>query len=669
MGKYSDFYQRVPKDQKENLKYRKSVRSQAAKDPKLRRTLMAVCRDDFLYFLNAFCWLYEPRPRFVEVNGQMRPAPKIFPFITWPHQDEAIKKIEDKIGFFDIGFEKSRGEGLSWIMCSLALRDWALKEGSAIGIVSRTEEAADDPDDPSSLFWKIDWQLSRLPIWMAGRSGVDWKRIRDRHTLTNFKLGSSIKAGAATGDVFRGGRLTWALFDEFAFFKRGEDTESLASSGGVTDSRVYVSTVNGEANEFYKVMHEPESPNFVKVVVDWRQNISRNRGLYRLVKGVPVAVDPVNNPLAPEYGPPSKEVLDLFSRLRRKGYKLEDSERSPWYDLQCDRAGNTPQIVAQELDRNYAGSQYLVFGHEFTSTFKKTVMEPFHVGKFDVFEDTEHGEVEYRVEFQSIVGGEIKLWVPLDVRGRPPKSVYCIAGDVCTGVGGSFTSNSTLVGIDLVTGEQVLSFASNTIEPAQFANLSVGICRWLWGAYLGWEHNGPGSSFTKRIIQIAYGNVYRRKSQSKTKKRQLTELGWWTDSKTKEVMFSEFNRALRASEITMRDAKLLEECRQYVYINGKIEHSAALKTKDDSSRGSAHGDRVIAACVARQCMLDRPHVNFSEMTQAFHSGPGSAPPPDTMAARMRDYQQEDEAEQDGADGWFGSVQEREDRHGFLASFH
>lgn len=658
MGKYSDFYKRIPKDQADNLRYRKDMRQKAARDPALRKLLTLVCREDFLFFLNAFSWLYEPRPRFIEVGGVMRPAPKIFPFITWPHQDDAIKQIEDKVGLCDIGVEKSRGEGLSWIMISMAVRDWALKEGSSIGIVSRNEASADDPDDPSSLFWKIDWQLSRLPIWMVGRQGVDWKRIKDRHTLTNFKMGTSIKADAATGDVFRGGRLTWALFDEFAFFRKGEDTESLASSGGVTDSRVYVSTVNGEANEFFRVMHEPDSPNFTKVIIDWRQNVSRNKGLYKFEGGIPVAVDPVNNPIAPDYDPPSPEVLDLFSRLRRKGYKLEECERSPWYDLQCDRAGNTPQIIAQELDRNYTGSQYLVFGNEFMSAFKRTVLEPFHVGKFDVFEETESGDVDYRVEFQSIEGGEVRLWVPLDVRGRPPKSLYVVAGDVSTGLGGSFTSNSTLVAIDMVTGEQVLGFASNTIEPAQFANMSVGISQWLWGAYLGWEHNGPGSAFTKRIIQVAYGNVFKRKSQSKNARRQLRELGWWTDEKTKTVMFSEFGRAVRAGDITMRDTHLFEECKQYIYEGGRIEHSSAMRTKDGSSKGKAHGDRVIAACVVRQCMLDRPHVSFSDISQPLNRGPGSASHPDTMAARMQMYQEEDSKVQDDGDGWHGSVQDK-----------
>jgi len=302
-----------------------------------------------------------------------------------------------------------------------------------------------------------------------------------------------------------------------------------------------------------------------------------------------------------------------------------------------------------------------VFGNEFTSAFKRSVIEPFHVGKFDVFEETEEGDVDYRVEFQSILGGEGRMWLPIDVRGRPPKSEYCIAADVSTGLGGSFTSNSTLVAIDLVTGEQVLAFASNTTEPAQFANLSIGISKWLWGAYLGWEHNGPGAAFTKRVIQVAYGNVFKRKSQTKKSNRQSRELGWWTDDKTKSVMFSEFSRSVRAGDITMRDERLLEECKQYIYEGGRIEHVSAMRTKDGSSKGKAHGDRVIAACVARQCMLDRPHVSFSDISQPLNRGPGSRAPQDTMAARMRMHEEEDTKVRDDGNGWYGSVQESDDQ--------
>ena len=663
-----DYYRKVPKDRDENLKYRLELRNRCKTDARVRRAVESACRDDVLYFFNAMCWLYEPRPMFVEKAGVRRKLPMVIPFITWPHQDEAIREIYDNLGLEDVGVEKSRGEGMSWMAVLMALHNWLFVDNCKIGLVSRTESAADDPEDSDSLFWKIDWELTKLPAWMAGKRNADWKRNVTNHTLTNLRNGARITAGAATGDVFRGGRLTWALMDEFAFFRKGEDADALNSSHGATNSRLFVSTVNGQNNEYFRIMHEPSS--MVKVIIDWKQNVARNRGLYRFQSGVPVAVDPVNNPLPDHYDPPTQEVLDLFARLRRKGFRLEGDHRSgdpgedaplrsPWYDHECDRPGMTPQRIAQELDRDYAGSEYLVFGNEFNSHVSKQVMPAVHIGMFDVYEETGDGEIDYSILFNSTFDGNAKLWMPLDVRGRPPKSSYALGADVCTGLGGSYTSNSTLVGIDLLTREQVLAFASNTIEPGDFADLAVGVANWMWGAYLGWEHNGPGAAFTKRMIKLAYGNVFRRKSQTKKSKRETKELGWWTDEKTKAAMFSEISRAVQKGDAVVRDEQLAKEFKQYVYLNGKIEHAASLTTEDSSSRGKAHGDRVIAFGVVLQCAADRP--NLSAQSEMAMRGYGerprmSQPPSNTMAYRMKLANDEDRQGSDDLD-WRESVLE------------
>ena len=645
-----EYYQSVPKNKEENLRYRIRVREAAATDADVRRQLMTACRDDVLFFFNTFCWVYEPRPRIV--NGVRQSM--VLPFITWPHQDDAIIQMHEHLGFEDVGVEKSRGEGMSWIGVLMALHSWLFDENAKIGLVSRTEQSADDPEDSDSLFWKIDWELTKLPKWMAGTAGKDWKRIIDRHTLTNHRNGARITAGAATGDVFRGGRLTWALMDEFAFFKKGEDADALNSSHGATNSRLFVSTVNGQNNEYFRIMHEPSS--MVKVIIDWKQNVTRNRGLYQFKEGKPVPVDP-DNPLPKHYDPPSQDVLDLFSRLRKKGFRLEDVDRSPWYDHECDRPGMTPQRIAQELDRDYAGSEYLAFGTEFNQKAKAGVVRPTHQGEFQLEEKTTSGELELSVQWNTIHDGPADIWLPLDVRGRPPRGEYLIAADISTGLGGSHTSNSTLVGIDINTREQVLAFASNTIQPSDFADLAVGISNWLWGAYLGWEHNGPGSAFTKRVITLNYPNCYRRKSQSKRAKRTSKELGWWTDERTKAAMFAEINRAVRQSEVLVRDENLLKEFRQYVYVNGKIEHAASMMTADDSSKGKAHGDRVIAFGVALQMLQDRP--SFTPKISGDRMSSTKKPPPGTMAERMQQYKREDRKSRNDRDGWYGSVLSRE----------
>lgn len=616
----AEFYKQVPKDFQANLRYRLELRKRAATNPDFQQAIMTACRQDVLFFFNALCWLYEPRPK--RING--RPLPMMIPFITWTHQDPAILEIKANLGYCDIGVEKSRGEGMSWIAVLLALHDWLFEPMTKISLVSSTEKKADNPNDSDSLFWKIDWELKKLPIWMVGVKDRDYVRNLDGHTLVRTATESTIAAYAATGDVARGGRCKWFLMDELGTFPRGADQKALASVQQVTFSRLLVSTPEGSEGAYYKAMHEPS--NMVKIILDWKDNPSRNRGLYQLIGGVPVAVDPVNNPLAPEYDPPTKEVLDLFSRLRRKGFQLEGKPRSPWYDRECDRTGATPKNIAQELDRDYGGSMYRIFGAEFMAAAETRLRRPNITGMFTVHPET------FALNFDRDDKGPVLLWTNLDHRGRPPIRQYVVCADVSTGNGGSFTSNSAVHVLDLTTREQVLEYAVNTVEPADFADVCIGIAEWFHSAYLSWEHNGPGTAFTARVKKRKYPFCYMRDVMDKKGRAKTKELGFWTNDRTKEAMFSELSTAVKSGDLVLHSKELVAEFGQYVRINGKIEHITAAKTDDDSSKGQAHGDRVIAIGVGVIASKDRP------LSASIAQWNRENPPEGTMAHRQKEYE-------------------------------
>ncbi|SVA35726.1 uncharacterized protein METZ01_LOCUS88580, partial [marine metagenome] len=459
---------------------------------------MDACREDVLFFFNAFCWLYEPRPKKAK-NGTKYPT--IIPFITWEHQDPVILAAREAIGYSDVGIEKSRGEGASWMFILLALHDWIFEPMSAIGFISRTELAVDNPEDPDSLFWKADWELTKLPPWMAGEKSAttdklskDYSRNVSKHILKNNRNGSQIVGYSATGDVTTGGRKYWILFDELAKFPRPQDSEAMASTQHVTESRVLISTPKGAEGEYYKLMHTPS--NMVKLILDWKQNESRNKGLYKLVHGKPVVSD-VKNPLPKNYDPPDQNTLDLFSRLRQKGFKLENKLRSPWYDRQCDRPGATPQSIAQELDRDYGGSVHRIMGPGFFKKAKESVLPIRYEGTLVV------DRVKHEMSFQEARGGPIKVWCNLDHSNRPPLRSYAIAADISSGLGGSHTSNSVIQVIDLITMTQVMEYATNIVEPSEFGEQAVAIAKWFHEGYLAWEIN-YGGGFTKRVKEIGY---------------------------------------------------------------------------------------------------------------------------------------------------------------------
>ena len=604
----------------DNLRYRVHVRRRAEGDVGFQRAVLTACKVDILYFLSAWAWVYEPRPKIV--NGLQ--MPKTVPFLPWSHQAPIIRQLREHLGFRDIHVEKSRGEGMSWILIYLALHDWLFDDGAKVGLVSRTEKEADDPGDMDSLMAKADWAVERLPKWMAGTKKEDWERNLSAHSLVNYRNGAQLNADAATGDIFRGGRLKWAAMDEFAFFRKSEDTQALASSQGATNSRLFVSTVNGISNEFHRIAVEPSS-NLVRIVMDWKDNPTKNRGLYRLEKDVPVAVDPGGNPLPENYSPLSPAVKDMLSSLRKKGFKIEGRLRSPWYDQECDRGGSRPDLIARELDRDYGGSMSRLFGHDFMGKAEAKVRRPLSRGNLIFHPET------LEPTFDRSDDGKVLLWCPLNRDMQPPAKPYVVACDVATGMGGAYSSNSAIQVLDLATREQVLEFADNTIPPSRLADLSISICKWFFDAYLAWEINGPGAAFTLRVLQQKYGNVYRRKQNAYRGEPRTKMIGWNTNDDTKESMFEEIQRAVLSEELTLHSDALAKEFPQYVRIRGKIDHVLGASTEDDSARGKAHGDRVIALGVALMAARDRPLLS-----QAVEEYVGE-PPPGSMAARKKEY--------------------------------
>lgn len=588
----SDLFKKIPMDLEGNLRWRQSVQTRCIDDKGFRSAMLQACADDCLFFFNGFCWVYEPRPR--KLNGKM--LPKQIPFIAWDHQVPAIKKIEKHLGLNDVGVEKSRGEGASWMGVLFAVHNFLFAPMSAIGIVSKDERAADDPKNPDSIGWKIDWELTRLPRWMSGEKNVNFKRELANHSWTNLDNKSTISAFAATGNVASGGRKSWFLMDELAKFPRGPDEMAMASTQHVTDCRLVVSTPLGSDGAYYDLMHTDS--NLIKVILDWKQNPVRNRGLYKFENYLPVAVDETN-PLPEDYVEMTDEVKAKFERLRRRGFKLEGVERSPWYDDQCDRGGATPQNIAQELDRDYGGSSYKVFGNDFQECAEDTVQKPTHEGDIDF--DTRTLEPD----FHHVENGPLKVWTPLGYGDMPPARQYVIGCDVSNGLGGSYTSSSTAMIFELVGEElqQVGEWTGRTTPPQEFADLSISLCKMFHNAYLAWEHNGPGAAFTRRVLHQEYTNIYYRRSLTRRKRTRKTEPGWWTDERTKTMMFTDFRKAVKDREIILRSADLVKECNVYVFKNGKIEHGLVAGASDDA-KGVSHGDRVIGAAIAYQASKD-----------------------------------------------------------------
>lgn len=617
-----DFYSQVPKTLGANLAYRVNLRKKAAKDAGLRRAIKQACAHDILYYFNAWAWLHETRVRF-DFEGKR--LPHVIPFITRPHQDEYFRLIEKHLGIGNVGIKKCRDEGFSWGGVLFAHRDWTCKEDVKVGLVSSTEKKSDDPGNMDSLGAKLDWENRRFPEWFIGKEGVDWERNKSQHSWVHYRNNTSINAFAASPDTGRGGRYLWFLLDEFAskeWQESKKDKAVLEALFGATDSKLIISTPEGQFGEFHRVMTEPSS--MVRVEMDWRNNPIKARGLYRLTNNKPVAVDPINNPLPKHYDPPTQEVIDRWERLRKRGFNLDKYTRSEWYDETCDNPEATVDGVAKNVDAEWGGSIDYVFDDEFFTVANRTVSKPLHVGNFTVTDDHKWSWGE------APDSGSFKLWCRLDAHKRPPMSQYIVCADFGHGRGGKHSANSALHVIDAVRKEQVAEFASNTIEPLPFTDVCLGVCDWFWGAYFAWEHNQPGNVCTDRVRARGYANYYRRKQQDTVTQKVTQYPGWWTDDKTKEILFSDMLVKIKAGEFIVHSRSFVDECGQYIRNDlGKIVHS---------SQAPGHGDRVMGLGVGLQALKDRPHAKplQSETTPWLD---GMEPPQNTLAHLLWKRQQ------------------------------
>jgi len=184
--------------------------------------------------------------------------------------------------------------------------------------------------------------------------------------------------------------------------------------------------------------------------------------------------------------------------------------------------------------------------------------------------------------------------------------------------------------IDTLTGEQVGELAVNTIEPDDFADLSMAICKWLGGAYLAWERNGPGKGFTARVLKMRYANIYHQTKIFEKRRKKTRLAGWWTDDRSKEVLFMELKQVVTTGELKLRSDLAVKECQQYIRIGRAIEHIANARGNQGPDVGDGHGDRVIALGVGVQALRDRP-INTDSSGGDDGIQPGSIEERDQMA--------------------------------------
>ena len=109
------------------------------------------CSLDKVYFINTWCWTYNPKlvgAVDVETGAKLDPW---LPFDLFPKQEEFILWLEQRTKFKQDGHcAKSRDVGFTWMCGAFALNRWLFEDGYKANFGSRKAEYVDrigDPDD------------------------------------------------------------------------------------------------------------------------------------------------------------------------------------------------------------------------------------------------------------------------------------------------------------------------------------------------------------------------------------------------------------------------------------------------------------------------------------------------------------------------------------------
>lgn len=280
-----------------------------------------MCKKDFFYFCENWCWIEEPRSDI-----------KRIPFLMYEYQKQAAKTIidlaastVDSVKKHDVLVEKTRDMGWSWLMCALAVWLYIFHDKNIL-FGSRKAELSDKLGDMKSLLEKCRYIIRNLPSWFLH----DNFNQKPGGHMGEFLIrkppewGTGTIAGeSASADFGRGDRKYIIILDEFASW--AYDNASAQACGDATSLRVFISTPKGPFNKFARMRHRDKDETI-------RPFIIRSHWLEHPIKRAGACVGLDNKPTSPYYREEQKKKsademaaeIDICYEASTKGRVFED---------------------------------------------------------------------------------------------------------------------------------------------------------------------------------------------------------------------------------------------------------------------------------------------------------------------------------------------------------
>ena len=650
------FLKLIPTELKANIQFRKRLHTQLSEEPSMQETFRLMCREKQQIAFKTMFWTFQPK--------REQSIHKHLPFVTWECQDEAIERMIDCIrNGGDLLIDKSREMGATWIILGAFFAEWLIVPDSTFLVVSRKQEYVWKRGNPDTLYWKLQYLLRNLPVWITPRVA-----IMERH-MGNLDNGSVIDGESTNEDVGAGGRRQAIMCDEFARVDAPAAAMIAETISDTTPCRIFNSTPVSRGHPFGKLrfggkieiitlpwwrhpykekgLYESKKPDYV-TIHDLEYYKTMYPGVFDGIKqGVPFCYSAFEKKLLAHYADDS-DIFDL--RFIADGndpanemYYSPTGRRSPWYDRECER--RTKRDKAVNIDIDYIGSGDVVFNpvalNQMIADYGR---EP------DLRGEVEYNVIENRVfnpRFIQNAGRRRLYWWDALRGARPDQSHNYIVG--CDISMGSGQSNSVASVFNCNTNTKIGRWLCPNTSPTKFAEQVVALCRWVGGAngnpFLIWENNGPGGIFGRRVVQLGYEFFYRERKEKSISRRRTDQMGWHSGRESKLNMLLGYDDALCATfqpQMEKRiyinpDITALREAEDYIFYEegGGIGPSESME--DVGSAKEAHGDIVIADALCQLARHDQPRA---AMDFGRHGEVGC------MAYRRRVYQEQTERDSD-----------------------
>ena len=548
------------------------------------------CAANPIYFIETYLSIFD------QTQGI---AGMIVPFKLFDFQKDLIKSYQDHR--FVVA-NKYRQAGVSTTTCAYIAWYVMFNRNRAVAIVADKLETA-----TGELMSDVVEFIESCPSWLRPKTGRNTeKNLKDTQKLKIYDNDS--KLGAFASKTIRGMTPTLLFWDETAWAEKGDKFWTSALPALVTGGRaIMVSTPSGLDAVFYKTFmgareldDDGRSKNNFHAVELWWYN------------------DPRYN----------KDLCWLKNKGKKDEIQLEDNDRShkqrsqlvedgweatnSWFVEQVKNANSDMRKVAQELLCSFLGSGDNFIAEEYLKRIQeKEILPPirqeYHDKNMWIWEDPVVGE-DYIMALDASPGhGEDHSTINM------LKTIETIEEKVVTKNG-----KTKKVKIKRHKVEQVAEYYGK-ITPQQLAEIAYQYGKQYNDAYCVVDvTGGHGVHTVEKLLEIGYENIHyaevahkptRDRLQGYIKKGQKimpdgavsnVDLipGFFIGNNRPSVVL-EMQRAIHLEDVIIRSARLLNELKTFVTVEGNRVADHKRSFHDDSIMGLAIGLFVLNFDMAR----------------------------------------------------------------------